>query len=97
MDVQTIKERSLPILKKHGVIRASVFGSAATSTMTETSDIDLLVELPSTIHGFDYVDLKVDLEEDLKNILGREVDVVEYNLIKPDLKQYILQQQIQIL
>ena|SRR3989344_2764286 len=97
MDISTIKERALPVLKKYGVTRASVFGSAVRGEMTDTSDIDVLVELPQDIHGFEYVALKVDLQEDLKNTLGRRVDVVEYNLIKPALKQYILPSQIQIL
>lgn len=97
MDIQTIKQLVLPVFKKHGVTRASVFGSAAQGQMTDKSDIDFLVELPSNVHGFDYVALKVDLEEDLKNILGTKVDVVEFNLVKQDLKPYILPTQVQIL
>lgn len=58
MNLQTIKEKSLPVLKKHGVIRAAIFGSATRGEMTATSDIDFLVELPDTVHGFDYVALK---------------------------------------
>ncbi len=97
MDIQIIKQKVVPVLLKHGVTRAGIFGSAARGEMTDTSDIDVLVELPKNVHGFDYVSLKVDLQEDLKNTLGRDVDVVEYNLIKPDLKQYILPTNIQIL
>lgn len=97
MNIQTIKELVLPVLKKHGVIRAGLFGSAASGEMTGKSDVDLLVELPPHVHGFDYVALKVDLKEDLKDSLKNDVDVVEYKLIKPDLKQYILHTQVQIL
>ncbi len=97
MDIQKIKQQVIPVLKKHGVVRASLFGSAAFGKMNEKSDVDILVELPSTVHGFDYVDLKVDLAEDLKSTLGRGVDVVEYSLIKQDLKPYILPNQLQIL
>ncbi len=97
MDVQTIKQRVLPILKKHRVVRAGLFGSAVRGEMNYQSDIDFLVELPSDVHGFDYVALKLDLADDLKKILGREVDVVEYELIKPSLKGYILPTQVQIL
>ncbi len=97
MDIHTIKNLAIPVLKKHRVTRAAIFGSATRGEMTDVSDVDVLVELPKDIHGFDYVALKVDLQEELKNTLGRNVDVIEYNLIKPDLKQYILPHQVQIL
>lgn len=97
MDIQTIKKLALPVLKKHGITRAGLFGSAVRDEMNDKSDIDLLVELPKTVHGFDYVDLRVGLQEELELILKRRVDVVEYNLIKPALQPYILSSQIQIL
>lgn len=97
MKIKTIKKLALPILKKHGVTRAAVFGSAAREEMNDKSDVDLLVELPKTIHGFDYVSLKIDLQKELETTLKRHVDVVEYNLIKPALQQYILPSQIKIL
>lgn len=97
MDIQKIKQLAVPILKKHGVIRASIFGSAARDEMKETSDVDMLVELPKTVHGFDYIALKVDLQEELESTLGRHVDVVEYDLIKSALKPYILPSQLPIL
>lgn len=97
MNIQTIKKLALPILKKHGITRAAVFGSATRKEMSDKSDVDLLVELPKTAHGFDYVSLRVDLQEELETTLKRHVDVVEYNLIKPALKQYILLSQVQIL
>lgn len=97
MDIQKIKQLAVPILKKHGIVRASIFGSALQGEMKETSDVDMLVELPKTVHGFDYIALKVDLQEELEFTLGRHVDVVEYNLVKPELKPYILPSQLQIL
>ncbi len=97
MNVQSITQKALPILKKHGVVRASLFGSALRKDIKRTSDIDILVELPNTVHGYEYVALKVDLQDDLQSALGRSVDVVEYALIKPSLKKYILPTQKQIL
>lgn len=97
MDVKTIKQRALPILRKHRVVRAALFGSAVREEMTEKSDVDFLVELPNDVHGFDYVALKLDLKDDLQESLGKEVDVVEYKLIKDSLKSYILPTQVQIL
>ena len=84
MNVQAITQKALPILKKHGVVRAGLFGSILrTEDIKENSDIDILVELPNTAHGYEYVALKVDLQEELQLALGRPVDVVEYDLIKP--------------
>ena len=97
MDIQIIKKLALPILKKHGVIRAAIFGSAVRNEMTKDSDIDIVAELPHTVHGFDYVALKIDLQEDLESALSRKVDLIEYSLIKPELKKYILPTQLQIL
>lgn len=97
MDIHKIKKLILPILKKYGVVRAAVFGSAIRQEMKENSDVDLLVELPHAVHGFDYIALKIDLQEELESALGRHVNVVEYNLIRPELKQYILPSQLQVL
>lgn len=97
MNIQTIKHLSLPVLKKYGVLRASLFGSAVRGEMNKSSDIDILVELPQDVHGYDYVALKVDLQEELESALGKNVDIVEYNLIKPALKEYILPTQQQII
>ena len=97
MDTQTIKKLAVPVLRKYGITRASLFGSAATGGMKEASDIDILVALPSTVHGFDYVALKVDLQEELELKLGKKVDIVEYDFIKPALRKYILPTQLQLM
>jgi hypothetical protein len=96
MDLQTIKQQALPVLKKHRVSRAAVFGSATQGEMTAESDVDFLVELPNDVHGFDYIALKLDLKDELKKSLGRDVDVVEYKLVKSSLKEYILPTQVPI-
>ena len=96
--LKAIQDKVLPILKKYNVKKASLFGSVLRDDFQSSkSDIDVLVDLPDTIHGFDYVALKIDLQEELKKILGRPVDVVEYKLIKPSLKPYILPNQFTIL
>lgn len=92
-----IKQKAVPVLKKYGVVRASLFGSAVAGGMSKTSDVDILVELPDNVHGFDYVALKVGLQEELESKIGKKVDVVEYSLIKPYLKQYIFSSQLQII
>jgi predicted nucleotidyltransferase len=97
MELQTIKQLASPILKKHGIVRAALFGSATRNEMQKNSDVDMLVELPHAIHGYDYVALRIELQEELEAALGKHVDLVEYKLIKPELKQYILPSQIPLL
>lgn len=89
MDIQTIINQSLPILKKYGVTKAALFGSVVRGEATEKSDIDMLVELPKKTSLFDFIDIQLALED----TLGKKVDLVEYDAIKPRLKPYILYDQ----
>ncbi len=91
--LEKIKTKILPILKQAGVKRSSLFGSYVRGEETKDSDIDILVELPKGKSLFDFVDLQLKLEE----MLNRKVDLVEYSTIKPRLKPYILDNQLQIL
>jgi predicted nucleotidyltransferase len=91
--IDEIKSVVLPILRRHGVTRAGIFGSCARGDMTIDSDIDILVEISSDIGLLDYIRIKLEIEE----ALGQEVDLVEYDTIKPLLKDRILSEQVQIL
>jgi len=87
MDIQQLQSKIIPHLRRYGVTKADLFGSVARGEATEKSDVDLLIELPKTASLFDYIGLKQDLED----ALGRSVDLVEYEAIKPRLKPYIMQ------
>jgi hypothetical protein len=92
--IPTIKKKVLPILKRHAVKRAAIFGSFARGEAKANSDIDLLIEYKSKDKSlFDLVDLKSELEE----ILGRKVDIVTYDSIYWRLREQILAQQVVIL
>lgn len=89
-----IKKKALPVLKRHAVKRASIFGSFARGDAKKNSDVDFLIEYKTKNKSlFDLVDLKFELEE----ILGRKVDIVTYNSIYPGLRQRILAEQVVIL
>jgi hypothetical protein len=91
--IEDIKKKIIPILKEAGVVRSSVFGSVVHGEGTEDSDVDILVELPK---GKTLLDL-VGLEMDLRESLGREVDLLTYRSISPLLKDIILKEQVRIL
>jgi predicted nucleotidyltransferase len=93
-DVQEVKKIITPILNRHGVTKAGVFGSFAREEAGRKSDIDILVEIrKKNFSLLDFVGLKLELED----ALGREVDLVEYDTIKPRLKDVILKEELAIL
>ena len=92
LTVEEIKQKTIPVLKKAGIKRSSLFGSYVRGEQTEKSDVDLLVEYPKHTSLFDVVELKNNLED----ALGKSVDLVGFNVIKPRLKQYILPSQVQL-
>jgi len=93
MNIDEIKRKIVPILQKYGVKRASIFGSAVRDEIREDSNIDILVEIEKDISLLDFVALKLELED----ILGRKVDLVEFDTIKPKLKDRILKEQVVII
>jgi hypothetical protein len=93
MTIPEIKDKILPVLKRYGIKKASLFGSVVRDEQTERSDIDLLVELPETASLLELASLKLDLEE----ILRRKVDVLTFDSLHPLLKDKILREQEAVL
>jgi predicted nucleotidyltransferase len=93
LDIKKIKEQILPILEPYGVKRIGLFGSFVRGEIKEDSDIDILVEIEKDISLLDFIGIKLEIEE----VLGRKVDLVEYDTIKPILKERILNEQVRIL
>lgn len=81
-----LKRKIIPTLKQQGVIKAAFFGSASRGELKKKSDIDILVKFKKGKSLFDFVGLRIDLERKL----GRKVDLITYNSIKPRLKKLIL-------
>jgi len=93
MDIEDIKKKILPILQRYGVKKIGLFGSSVRGEIREDSDIDILVEIESDISLLEFVGAKLEIEE----ALGKEIDLVEYNTIKPLLRERILKEQVIIL
>jgi len=93
LEVEEIKRKILPVLRRHGVRRAGIFGSVVRGEAREDSDIDILVEFEGEKSLLDLAGLKVELEE----LLKRRVDVLTYDSLHPLLKDRILGEQRAIL
>jgi hypothetical protein len=91
--IEEIRDAMLPVLRKYGVKRASLFGSVVRGEMSEDSDIDLLVEFDGRKSLLDLAGLKIELEEKLK----RDVDVLTYKSLHPLLRERILREKVDIL
>ena len=95
MSIKQIKDKIKPILKRHDVKRAAVFGSYARGDQKKKSDIDILIEYKNDNDKslLDFVGLKLELEKKL----GKKVDLVEYCAIRPRIKNKVLDEQLSIL
>ena len=93
MELEDIKYKIIPILKRYDVKRAALFGSFVRGEQREDSDIDILVEFKDGKSLLDLAGLKIELEE----ALGRKVDVLTDNSLHPLLRDKILQEQKVIL
>ncbi len=76
------------VCRRYQVRELSVFGSAVRGELRPDSDIDLLVEFePGTRVGF----LRLaEIAEAFGEVLGREVDLVPKDGLKPLVRPYVL-------
>lgn len=91
--IQNIKKKIIPILKRYDIKKAAIFGSFARGEAKKNSDIDLLVKIEKDISLLDFVGLKLEIEE----TLGKKIDLVEYNTLKPFIRERALKEQLVIL
>lgn len=85
MQIEEIRQKITPILEKYGVKRAAVFGSVARGKDRPDSDVDILVgfsKAPSLVQF-------IRMENELEEVLGKEVDVVVEGSEKPLIKPFI--------
>ena len=82
---QVLVDAAGPILKALaadlGYSRLAVFGSVARGTASPDSDIDLIIEPPLGTSSFGFLQFKQLIEQ----VLGREVDLIDYGGLKPKL------------
>ena len=91
--VLQLKKKILPILKKHDVIQAGIFGSYSKGEQTKKSDIDLLIKFKGRKSLLDLIRLENDLEDNL----NKKFDVITYKGINHLLRKKILSEEQRIL
>ncbi|MEK6824357.1 MAG: nucleotidyltransferase family protein [Nanoarchaeota archaeon] len=92
-EIESIKEKIVPLLKENKVTKAGIFGSYARGEQTEKSDVDILVEVNDSMGLIAFISLKMLIEKAIK----RKVDLVEYAGIRKELKKNILNEEIPII
>lgn len=93
MKFKEIEGRIIPVLRKHDVVRAGLFGSFARGDVKKRSDVDILVEFDGRKSLLDLAGLEIELE----NKLERKVDVLTYNSIHPLLRKRIMKEEVRII
>ncbi|MFH1028320.1 MAG: nucleotidyltransferase family protein [Pseudomonadota bacterium] len=91
---RSLSEQLPELQSRYGVKSLGIFGSYVHGQQHKRSDIDLLVEFDDqvtvTLVSF------VALERELGKLLGRRVDLVERNALKPVIGRRILEEVISI-
>jgi predicted nucleotidyltransferase len=90
---QQLKSSRLAILRlaaQHGARNVRIFGSVARGEADERSDVDFLVEMEPGRSLFDMGGLLMDLRE----LLGRDVDVVTERGLKQRIRERVLREAI---
>jgi predicted nucleotidyltransferase len=86
MTIDEVKQKTGPILERHGVAYAGVFGSIARGEDRPQSDVDIMVRLGRPMGMVEYMDLIQSLEE----ILGKRVDLVTEQGLNKHVRPYVM-------
>ena len=90
--VSALLKRHRADLHQRGVESLAVFGSMARGEATPDSDIDVLVEFSRPVGLFEFIRLKMYLED----LTGRQVDLVTRDALRPAMRDDILNEAIHV-
>jgi uncharacterized protein len=79
-------------LRSMGVESLDLFGSVARDEATPESDVDFLVELNRPMGLFDFVGIKLYLED----ILGRDVDLGSLDALRERLREPVMKDVVRV-
>lgn len=72
----------IELCKKYRVKSLAVFGSILTDRFNDNSDVDLLVNFDDDVTYHTYADNFFGLHDGLRNLFGREVDLVDESAVR---------------
>ena len=84
------REEILRIAARHGVTSIRVFGSVARGDAGPDSDVDFLIEAGPDVTPW----FPAGFVADLRDLLGRRVDVVESCALRPRLREPVLEEAV---
>lgn len=84
--LQTISIAVSPILKKHKINFAAIFGSFARGEQKRNSDLDILVRFSEPVSYFDLLDAEEAISKKLKL---KKIDMVTEGALHPDIAKNI--------
>lgn len=95
VDVIVEKRRAIKeICAKHGATAVRIFGSCARNDWNDRSDVDVLVKMKKERSGIKSLARMVDIQTELEQLLGVDVDVVDEASLKGETRTRILKEAI---
>ncbi len=91
-ELQAMAPQLQAIAARYGASNLAVFGSVARDQASESSDVDLLVDLPAGTSLFEHAEFKLDLE----NQLQKTVDLIRRRNLKPSLRERVESEAVQL-
>jgi len=86
-EIQSVLSKHKEVLmKRYKIKELGIFGSYVRGEQKRGSDIDILVEFDEIPDIYQFI----DLEDDLRKLLKKKVDLVRKGAIRPELKDVIL-------
>jgi len=90
--LQTLRRHLPQLRERYGVKSLWVFGSYVRGEQERNSDLDILVEFEKAPSLFQFI----RLEDELRNLLGVEVDLVMKSALKPRIGERILSEVVPV-
>ncbi len=90
--ISRLLKRNQADLHQRGVKSLAVFGSVVRGETTSDSDIDILVEFSRPVSLFEFIRVKLYLEE----LTGTSVDLVTPDALRPAIRAEILNEAVRV-
>lgn len=90
--LKQLSDVKIQLAQHYHITSLALFGSMARNEATEKSDIDILVDFSQMPDLLTFI----ELEEKLKSILGKNVDLVPRRKLRAELSQSILKEAIAV-